>query len=70
MRLTLLANGNTIGRGEVARVTLFGDTTPLVFRRTDTALEVTLPAGARNAIGVPLVLSGAGLVAGSLADPV
>jgi len=70
VRLTLLAKSNMIGRGEVARVTLFGESTPLAFRRTDTALEVTLPGGARNAIGVPLVLSGAGLVAGSLADPV
>lgn len=67
-RLTLFANGNMIGRGQVARVTLFGDSTPLPFRRTDAALEITLPAGAREAIGVPLVLSGPGLVAGSVAQ--
>ncbi|WP_294233902.1 alpha-L-fucosidase [uncultured Sphingomonas sp.] len=67
-RLTLFANGNMIGRGQVVRVTLFGDSTPLPFRRTDTALEITLPAGAREAIGVPLVLSGPGLVAGSVAQ--
>lgn len=66
-RLTLLANGNPVGRGRVERVTLFGDSTPLAFRRTDTALEVTLPAGAREAIGVPLVLQGQGLVEGSVA---
>lgn len=65
-RLTLLANDNPIGRGRVERVTLFGDSTPLEFRRTDKALEVTLPAGARETIGVALILQGPGLVEGSV----
>lgn len=67
-RLTLWSRGNPIGRGEVARVTVPGSREPLTFRRTDAALEVTLPAGLRNAIGVPLILSGRGLTEGSLAE--
>jgi alpha-L-fucosidase len=67
-RLTLFAAGNPIGRGEIARVTLPGDTTPLPFRRTGEGLEVTLPPARRHAIGIALVLSGAGLTEGSLAD--
>jgi alpha-L-fucosidase len=67
-RLTLWSRDNPIGRGDVARVTLPGSSAPLAFRRTDAALEVTLPASARNAIGVPLILSGTGLVTGSLPD--
>ncbi|KQS51497.1 MULTISPECIES: alpha-L-fucosidase [unclassified Sphingomonas] len=65
-RLTLFAANSIIGRGSVARVTLAGDTTPLAFRRTGQALEVTLPPARRHAIGVALVLSGTGLTEGSL----
>ncbi|WP_230480888.1 alpha-L-fucosidase [Sphingomonas sp. Leaf21] len=67
VRLNRFANGNSIGRGQVERVTLFGDKTPLAFKRTDQGLEITLPTGAKEAIGVPLVLSGSGLVEGSVA---
>ncbi|MBC3942431.1 alpha-L-fucosidase [Sphingomonas sp. DOAB1063] len=67
-RLTLWSVGNPIGRGEIRRVTLPGQTTPLAFRRTGAALEVTLPPGHRNAIGIPLILSGRGLTGGSLAE--
>ncbi|MBB3881018.1 alpha-L-fucosidase [Sphingomonas pseudosanguinis] len=58
VRLTLLGRDNPTLRGQVARVTLPGDATPLAFRRTGDALEVTLPAGARHPIGVALILSG------------
>lgn len=68
-RLGLWSKGNPIGRGEIARVTAPGSDAPLPFSRTDAALEVRLPDGLRNAIGVPLILSGAGLTQGSLADP-
>ena len=69
MRLTLWGQGNPVGRGEVRRVAVAGDPAPLAFRRTADALEVTVPAAHRNAIGLPLVLSGRGLTEGSLADP-
>ena len=68
VRLTLWAKGNPVGRGEVARVTVPGSAAPLDFRRTSDALEVTLPSGLRNSIGIPLILSGAGLTDGSLAE--
>ncbi|WP_343528025.1 alpha-L-fucosidase [Sphingomonas sp.] len=74
-RLTLWAKDHPVGRGEIRRVTVAGagagagDGTPLDFRRTDKALEVTLPPRHRNAIGVPLILSGRGLVEGSVPDP-
>ena len=58
-----MSNGVMTLRGQVARVTLPGDATPLAFRRTGDALEVTLPAGARHPIGVALILSGQGVAA-------
>ncbi|MDF0486528.1 alpha-L-fucosidase [Sphingomonas sp. H39-1-10] len=68
VRLRLFASGNAVGRGRIMRVALPGDPAPLAFRQTDTALEVTVPAARRNAIGVALVLSGSGLTEGSLPD--
>lgn len=62
-RLTLLGRRNPTMPGEVTRVTLPGDATPLSFRRTDNAIEVTLPERARHPIGVALVLSGNGVTA-------
>jgi alpha-L-fucosidase len=62
-RLTLLGSANPVGRGQVKRVTLVGDSTPLAFIRKDDALEVTLPDAARDDIGVALVISGEGLTA-------
>ena len=49
--------------GRIERVTIQGDNTPLAFRRTAEALEVTLPQGARHPIGVPLVIAGNGVTA-------
>jgi alpha-L-fucosidase len=60
-RMTLLGAANPVGRGEVRRVTLPNDSTPLPFTRNEDALEVTVPAAARNAIGVALVVAGDGL---------
>jgi alpha-L-fucosidase len=60
-RLSLLGAANPIGRGQVQRVTLASDSTPLAFKRTDTALEVTLPEAARDDIGLALIISGEGL---------
>ncbi len=68
VRLTHLGTGTPIGRGEVSRVTLPGDSGPLRFRRTAQALEIDLPAARRNPIGVALVINGSGLTDGSLAD--
>ncbi len=63
VRLTLLGSSDPTLTGEVRHVTMPGDTTPLSFRRTGDALEVTLPAAARHPIGLALVLSGRGLTA-------
>ncbi|AJP74184.1 alpha-L-fucosidase [Sphingomonas hengshuiensis] len=68
VRLTLWSRNNPVGRGEVERVTVPGSNAPLPFKRTDAALEVTVPQGLRNTIGIPLILSGRGLTDGSLAD--
>ncbi|NWK97668.1 alpha-L-fucosidase [Sphingobium lactosutens] len=65
-RLRLLGTGTPVGRGDVQRVTLAGDNAPLTFRRTEEALEVTLPAARRNAVGVALTVNGPGLTDGSL----
>lgn len=62
-RMTLLAQGNPTMAGQIQRVTIQGDNTPLPFKRTAEALEVTLPQGARHEIGVPLVISGNGVTA-------
>jgi alpha-L-fucosidase len=67
-RLTLWGKDNPVGRGQVERVTVPGSAAPLDFRRTSDALEITLPSGLRNAIGIALILSGSGLTQGSLAD--
>jgi alpha-L-fucosidase len=67
-RLTLLGRGTPVGRGEVDRVTLPDDPTPLRFRRTTDTLEVDLPPARRNAIGVALVMEGHGLTDGSLVE--
>jgi len=61
--MTLLGSNDPTLTGEVRRVTLPGDATPLSFRRTGDALEVTLPPAARHPIGVALVLSGRGMTA-------
>lgn len=47
--------------GTPRRVTIPGDAQPLTFRRTAQALEVDLPSGLRNDIGVGLVVEGDGL---------
>ncbi|MDP1028460.1 alpha-L-fucosidase [Sphingomonas sp. KR1UV-12] len=62
-RLTLLGRDSPTLLGDVHRVTLPGDPTPLRFRRTGQALEVTLPEASRNPIGVALILSGQGITA-------
>ena len=67
-RLTLWANGNPVGRGDVRQVTIAGQSGPLSFRRTDAAFEVSLPDQMRHPIGVVLILSGVGLTEGSLAE--
>lgn len=63
VRLTLLGSNDPTLTGEVQRVTMPGEATPLAFRRTGDALEVTLPTAARHPIGVALILSGRGLTA-------
>ncbi|MBO9624395.1 MAG: alpha-L-fucosidase [Sphingomonas sp.] len=67
-RLTLWGSGNPVGRGALARVAVPGAPVPLDIRRTADALEVRLPPGLRNDIGIPLILSGSGLTEGSPAD--
>ena len=61
-RLTLLGRDNPVGRGAVRRVSLPGGAEPLAFTRTADALEVRLPAAARDPIGLALVIEGPGLV--------
>ncbi|WP_230482279.1 alpha-L-fucosidase [Sphingomonas sp. Leaf21] len=63
VRMTLLGSGNPTMPGQVRRVTMQGDNTPLAFRRTGQALEVTLPDRARHPIGVALIVAGEGVVA-------
>jgi alpha-L-fucosidase len=62
VKLTSLAKGAPIGRGEVERVDLLGVGEPLTFRRTSDALEVQLP----DLVPAPRVwvlkLQGTGLV--------
>ncbi|RZM25665.1 MAG: hypothetical protein EOP67_44485 [Sphingomonas sp.] len=60
--MTLLGSGNPVGRGTVERVTLPSSDAPLQFTQRADALEVTLPAAARNEIGVALIIAGHGLV--------
>jgi alpha-L-fucosidase len=61
VRLTLLGSANPVGRGEVRRVTLPGNSMPLSFTRSAGALEVRLPDGLRNEIGLALIIEGVGL---------
>ncbi|WP_420828377.1 alpha-L-fucosidase C-terminal domain-containing protein [Devosia salina] len=61
VRLTRLGRSYPTLSGEIQRVTLPGDQTPVPFRRTDTALEVTLPEAGRHPIGVALILHGQGI---------
>ena len=60
VRLTTLAQGSAIGRGRVEAVTLLGSGS-LKFRRTDKALEVSLPEGSRGAPVRVLKIIGDGL---------
>ena len=60
-RLTLLGSDNPAGRGEISRVTLVNDPSPLPFIRKGEALEITLPQAARDDLGLALILSGDGL---------
>ena len=62
-RMTLLGAANPAGRGEVRRVTLAGDSTPLPFVRNGAALEVSLPEARRDGIGIALIVAGEGLEA-------
>ncbi|WP_256869396.1 hypothetical protein [Sphingobium lactosutens] len=39
-------------------MTLPGSSEPAAFKRTSSALEVTLPQAARNSIGAAIILSG------------
>lgn len=66
-RMTLLGRSNPSLPGEIQRVTLQGDDTPLAFQRTPEALEVTLPARARHPIGTALVIAGSGITASLVA---
>lgn len=61
VRLTLLGRDNPTMQGNVSRVRFPGDATPLPFRRTPEALEVTLPSAARHPIGLALIMSGSGI---------
>jgi alpha-L-fucosidase len=63
VRITSLADGAAVGRGQVERVELVGAGDPLAFRRTGEALEVTLPEPARGALIPVLKIQGAGLTA-------
>jgi alpha-L-fucosidase len=62
VRLSLLARGNPVGRGEVRRVTMPGVGTALQFDRTSDGLHVRVPDDARNAIGLALIIEGDGLI--------
>jgi alpha-L-fucosidase len=62
-RLTLLGADNPVAHGEIARVTLAGDATPLAFERRSDALVVTLPDAARDPIGVAVAIDGRGIAA-------
>jgi len=62
-RMTLLGASNPAGRGEVRRVTLASDSTPLSFVRNNGALEVRLPETRRDDIGLALIIAGEGLTA-------
>jgi len=59
-RLTTLAQSSAIGRGRVEAVMLLGSGS-LAFRRTDQALEVSLPEGSRGAPVRVLKIVGDGL---------
>ena len=63
VRLTVLGGDNPTMSGQVRRVTLQGDPTPLPFKRTASALEVTLPDRASHRIGVALVIAGEAVTA-------
>ena len=74
VRLSMLGGDSPMLQGEITRVTLPGDPTPLRFRRAGNALEVDLPDAVRNTIGVALVLQGNGVAdsadrAGEAAGP-
>ena len=62
-RMTLLGSDNPSMPGQIRRVTMQGDNSPLPFKRTGQALEVTLPERARHPIGVALVIAGEGVTA-------
>jgi len=59
-RLTTLAQGAAVGRGRVDGVTLLGSGA-VAFRRTDKALELDLPEGARGSAVRVLKILGEGL---------
>lgn len=61
VHLKTLASGSRVGRGEVQRVTLPGSKSPLSFTRSADSLAIRLPVGARNSIGIALVIDGVGL---------
>lgn len=61
VRLNLLGSSNAVARGEVSRVTLLGIEASLPFTRTSDALSVSLPASAKNSIGLALKIEGSGL---------
>ena len=62
-RMTLLGSDNPSMPGQIRRVTMQGDNSPLPFKRTGQALEVTLPERARHPIGVALIIAGEGVTA-------
>lgn len=61
VRLNLLGSSNAVARGAVSRVTLLGIEASLPFTRTSDALSVSLPASAKNSIGLALKIEGSGL---------
>ncbi|MEK9213195.1 alpha-L-fucosidase [Sphingomonas sp. 2378] len=62
-RMTLLGSDNPSMPGQIRRITMQGDNSPLPFKRTGQALEVTLPERARHPIGVALIIAGEGVTA-------
>jgi alpha-L-fucosidase len=62
MSIGSLAEGGNLGVGQVARVEVVGDTTPLAFTRDGSGLHVEVPERASHAFGVALKLIGKGLV--------
>ena len=62
MSIGSLADGSNLGVGQVARVEVVGDSTPLAFTRDGSGLHVDVPERASHDFGVALKVIGKGLV--------